>query len=696
MNSLPLQRAKLKLHEGRKPKQTEDKAKDAKKQKHTDEYLRKAFDTACNCTSVIPQEEEKVKKAISEIILTKDDDPHWETRIAYLEHNLDVMKKTYPIYEQEAVRRREKILAVNKANAWGLEKEKCAQDTLYWFRNYAWTADPRKSGIWSLPFILYPFQEEAVDWLEELIFTRQSSGLIEKSRDLGFSWLITSMFYKHWQHPKDGAFNALIGSISADECDKIGDPSSMFEKIRIQARLQPLGLLPKGWDCDIPYMKAVNPENGSTITGETANADFGRSGRYKVILFDEFSAFEFDSAAMTASSQSSPCKIYNSTARGTGNEFYNLRVSGKIPVKRYHWTAHPYKSNAWYEYQKLEMRPVEVAQELDIDYNASQPNKVYPMYNEVYHVVTQKEVMDALPQFNMGGKFGIPLGNSIVMGQDVGQTDEHANVMLWYVTLKQGTKTKNGQDVSGCVLLYREIINSSHSPPREWAERIKGAEGILEKRMVVDRLLSHEAETEELLYSDEYGLQFRRWTPDYNNGISRVRDYLDIININKPHPFRQPTHAPIMGRPTLFLVVADGQGELQWDSITERYFVKPPEDEKGLLRTRSEFPSYHFPKSELGKEVRKMRPRKRFDDAMDNIRCVATECFAPIKPLSQEEEFNEYLPENLKTDNILKMPAEEMGMAFLERVRIEREFAQKQNQAGMTYRERVWQKAQRR
>lgn len=568
---------------------------------------------------------------------------------------------------------------------------------MYWFRNYAWTADPRKSGIWALPFMLYDYQIDAVNWFESLIFTRQSSGLVEKSRDLGLSWLLTSLFYKHWQHPKDGAFNALIGSISADECDKIGDPSSMFEKIRIQARLQPTGLLPAKWNLDVPFMKIVNPENGSTITGETANADFGRSGRYKVILFDEFSAFEQDTAAMTASSQSSPCKIYNSTARGTGNEFYRIRSTGKIPIKTYHWKEHPYKTDVWYEYQKLEMDDVQVAQELDIDYTASQPNKVYPMYNEIYHVVTKSEIMAALPQFNWRGHFIIPYGNSVVMGQDVGQTEQHANVMLWYCTLKKGTVTANGVDVSGSVLIYREIVNSSQSPPRLWAEAIHTAESKAEKRMMAGRYISHEATTELEVYADEYDLYFNKWAPDYNVGIGRVRDYLDVTDEDKPHPFRQPPKgAPgIMGRPHIFLVVDDDEGELVWEPTLGRYTVKPAYSSAGLVRTRMEFPAYHYPKSEMGKEPAKQRPSKKNDDAMDNIRCIATECFAPIKGKTRREKFNEFLPEQLKEANILQMSPEEMSMAFIQRTQLEREFMEKQNRVGESYREKLWRKVTR-
>lgn len=668
------------------------------KKLYSSDYLKKAFETAKNCTSVIPAEEERINKLVDEITANKHNDKYWEVRVNYHLSNLEIMKKTYPIFEEEAVRRESHILSVNRKGLWEEEKEKCKADTFYWFDNYAWTADPRKTGIWALPFMLYPFQREAVSWLEDLIFLKKTSGLIEKSRDLGLSWLITALFYKHWQHPRDGVFSALMGSITSDECDKMGDPSSMFEKLRIQARLQPLGLLPKGWNQTIPYMKAINPENGSTITGETSNADFGRSGRYKVILFDEFSAFEFDTAAMTASSQSSPCKIYNSTARGMDNEFYRLAHSGTVEKKTFHWTVHPYKDIHWYEYQKLEMNPVQVAQELDINYDASQPNKVYYNYKEPIHIVTKSEVMRALPDFkDKFGKFRIPFGHKIVMGEDVGQTQEHAHVMLWAVVLKEGTKTVDGIDLSGHVLWYRELVQPPHSPPRIWAESIKKAEGMYEPKMIDVRYISHEADTEIEVYWDEYNLAFEKWKPDYHAGISRVRDYLDVVKLHEPHPFREhtrkllyPDGEPFMGRPHMFFVVDDEQGELKLEKSTGRYYLTPATDSGGFRRTRFEFPAYHYPTSELGKEVKKMRPKKKDDDAMDVIRCIASEYFAPINPKTEEEKWEEYLPVTMRRDNINKTPVHELGMLFLQREELKKQYEESRRNAERSYREKLW------
>ena len=131
-----------------------------------------------------------------------------------------------------------------------------------------------------------------------------------------------------------------------------------------------------------------------------------------------------------------------------GNEYAQLRFSGTVPVKTYHWREHPHKDERWYEFQKLDMNDdTRVAQELDIDYTASTPNRVYPDYNEIYHVITKSELMRALPEFSDSkGQFRMPTGHNISMGEDVSMGDGCAHVLLWAATLKDGTVTENSTE----------------------------------------------------------------------------------------------------------------------------------------------------------------------------------------------------------------------------------------------------------
>lgn len=692
------------------------KSKSKKAAEFGSNFLMAAIESCLESEPKIEEEKNRLREAIDEIARESSGDPNNLIRKEYLEWQLDTLTIQAPKIIREAKRRKRLLEYVDATASYELEMEKCKADTKYWFENYAWTADPRNPLFWAIPFNLYKYQADSIDEFEKWIFRRRSSGGVEKSRDLGLTWLFMALFAKHFLMPQNNtSFHALVGSITADEVDKIGDPSTMFEKLRLIFRLLPDWMLPDNWDGKIGYMKAVNPKNGSTITGETANADFGRSGRYTVILFDEFSAFALDTAAMTASSQSSPCKIYNSTARGMNNEFYKLRAGTKIPFLRLHWELHPYKDERWYRGQSLEMSDEMIAQELDIDYNASQPNKVYPMWNELYHVVTETEMLAALPALNHGGRLIIPDSWAKTAGEDVGQSIDHAHVSLWFATAPEGTKTEaikdeSGQilvppiDVSGSVFLYREHVFPPATAPKEVVETFKSyMDDWGEKQENIHFLISQEADTE-ILVMAEYGLSVSKWTANYVDGIPRVTDYLKIRNPDKPHPFRAQSHriiqiqnpdAPeIKGYGKFFVIVPDEEGELGYVPDARIYTVKPALTNAGKARFRMEIPVYHYPKGEQGKPVTHKRPAKKLDDAMDVFRCVAYKRFPPVMPLNTQQRREESLPKSLRSETITEdTTPEHKERVFLARQAYYNEFDKKEDirKAG-TFRERIYAK----
>jgi hypothetical protein len=49
-----------------------------------------------------------------------------------------------------------------------------------------------------------------------------------------------------------------------------------------------------------------------------------------------------------------------------------------------------------------------------------------------------------------------------------------------------------------------------------------------------------------------------------------------------------------MGRPRLYLIVADDEGELYYDA-DESACVRPARTARGLVRLRAEIPAYHYP-----------------------------------------------------------------------------------------------------
>lgn len=275
--------------------------------------------------------------------------------------------------------------------------KKCSDDFLFWLEHFCYSYDPRPNAIKSnFPFVPYEFQKEDCLKIIEQI-NRGEDVLVEKSRDMGFTWLVCFVFQWFWQFHLGSNF--LIGSKKLDNVDKQGDPSCIFEKIRFNIKKQPAFLLPKCFDHNkhLVFSRCVNPENGNAIIGESSNADFGRSGRYKAVLFDEFAFWEQGQLAWGACSQSTQCRIALSTPFGKANKFGHLRFHSPIKVLTRHWTSHPRKtknlisladgsfSSDWYLEEKQRMTSAEVARELDIDYLTSREGAVY-RFNRRIHV----------------------------------------------------------------------------------------------------------------------------------------------------------------------------------------------------------------------------------------------------------------------------------------------------------------------
>ncbi len=163
----------------------------------------------------------------------------------------------------------------------------------YYAKNYAdfiadWmmTNDPRVQGRSKyMPFLLFPKQIEFIQWLEGLI-KQQKDGLVEKTRDSGFTYMCGAFAICEWLF--SAGSKTGFGSRKQDLVDRSGDPDSIFEKIRFMIRTLPDEFLPKGFDekKHFNFMRITNPENGSAITGESGD-NIGRGGRSSCYFKDE-------------------------------------------------------------------------------------------------------------------------------------------------------------------------------------------------------------------------------------------------------------------------------------------------------------------------------------------------------------------------------------------------------------------------
>ncbi len=248
-----------------------------------------------------------------------------------------------------------------------MELARCRVDPEHWCNRWCFTLDPRGPGL--IPFDLFPVQSRFFWWLAERE-RNQEGGLVEKSRDLGVTWLCVAWAVHGWLFRV--GFSCGFGSRKETYVDEIGDPDSIFEKARILIENLPEWMRPAGYNRTrhAGYCKIVNPENGNTVTGE-AGDNIGRGGRKTVYFVDEAAFIERAELIERSLSQTTNCRIDVSTPNGIGNPFYRKRHGGAVPVFTFHWRDDPRKGEAWYADQCRKLDPVTVAQELDIDYTAS-------------------------------------------------------------------------------------------------------------------------------------------------------------------------------------------------------------------------------------------------------------------------------------------------------------------------------------
>jgi len=271
-------------------------------------------------------------------------------------------------------------------------KELCRRDIVNFFDLCLWTYDPRKNPK-HIPFVLYPFQEERARTINQSIADKKDL-LIDKSRDMGVSWMTLGVFFYRWLFFNE---SFLVGSRKEELVDKLGDMDSLFEKIRYYIKFLYPFLMPN--NITSSYMKIVNA-NGNIIAGESMNEAFGRAGRYNAILLDEFAHLvgTLADSIWQACGDSSPCRLPVSSPKGKINKFAKLRFpeadQPKIEVMTIHWSLHPEKDQAWYEKEKLRRNDIEVAQELDISYLSSAGKPFYAGFRQDLHVIEYEPLKD--------------------------------------------------------------------------------------------------------------------------------------------------------------------------------------------------------------------------------------------------------------------------------------------------------------
>lgn len=321
---------------------------------------------------------------------------------------------------------------------------------MHWMDTY----DPRREGQKWIPFIFFIRQAQMIDFLQSCVADNEN-GLVEKCRDAGATWIACGYTIHSWLFVKNDAIG--WGSRKQELVDKLGDASSIFEKLRLIVRRLPDIWRPIGLDerKHMTFMKMINPENKSVITGETGD-NIGRGGRTRIYFKDESAHYERPEKIEAALGDNTNVQIDISSVNGLGNVFHRRREAGVdwspnatnlrpgfTRVFVIDWRDHPGKTQAWYDQRKAKYEREGMlhifAQEVDRNYSAAVSNTIIPYEWIVACVDAHKKIkwIDDRGAVHFGfNDEHIP--NTWIAGLDVadGGIDRNALAMRQWIILR--------------------------------------------------------------------------------------------------------------------------------------------------------------------------------------------------------------------------------------------------------------------
>ena len=229
--------------------------------------------------------------------------------------------------------------------------EMCRRDIVFFTDVFVWQFNPNAIGEGSFengPFITWDLQEELV---EEILYCIQERRdlVIEKSREMGASWLclIVMVWFTLFHRYK----KFLCVSKDADAVDS-ADADSLFWKIDFILEHLPDWLKPK---ISRVKFRISNKGYKSAITGVASTGDIGVGGRATAVFVDEFSLIKKDFQVLHHTANTTGCRIFNGTHRGTGTALAKITdpespTAAFIRKFKMHWSRHPDKVAGAYHY----------------------------------------------------------------------------------------------------------------------------------------------------------------------------------------------------------------------------------------------------------------------------------------------------------------------------------------------------------
>lgn len=264
---------------------------------------------------------------------------------------------------------------------------------LYWINAFGWTflqqtidADGRQHALTSggvdVPMITWVVQDEIV---ERLVYAIENGRdvAVDKSRDMGLTWLIAFVFV--WYVLFRPGCNFMAMSRVEELVDNAGDPDSIFWKVDYIINALPGWMVPPR---KRTYLKMIFEELRTSIVGKSTTPKQGRAGRKTAVLLDEAGFMDGLRPIWVSLGQTTSTRIANSTAAGPGF-FSKLIRSPQVLQVRAMWWDHPMKGRGrylwtdpqtgekrirspWYDQQRAKaVDDMEYLQELDADHGAA-------------------------------------------------------------------------------------------------------------------------------------------------------------------------------------------------------------------------------------------------------------------------------------------------------------------------------------
>ena len=356
----------------------------------------------------------------------------------------------------------------------------CKHDILFFINAFCWLYEPRSSRLVGtssnvIPFRTYDYQDLAFTQMNEVLGDKDIG--VEKSRDLGATWMFLTLYFYHWMFNDFSSFGIM--SRTADLVDKPGKKDTLMWKLDFLLNGDGgVGGLP-GWMKPEVYrtvMLMENKSNGSTFEGASTTEDAFRGGRKKSIAIDEYAAFPSgdDYKSLAAAQHATDSRIFVSTPKGASGAYYDVMHTPSNMLKIVmDWKQHPDRKKGLYtskdgildildsnynfpesydfildgkerspyydnECKRPGATPQSIAQELDRDYGGSE----YQVFGKELYESAQEDLLQPYCR-------GVLYFDGESFEPDFQETED-GPIKIWCHRDAAGTPVSTGDYVIGC------------------------------------------------------------------------------------------------------------------------------------------------------------------------------------------------------------------------------------------------------